>query len=393
MLRPPLPWVEAMRECVGVGDYIKFSNLLGQERHGLILAGGDNNQVRVLMLRRVTTETFERYSFTPITATAYPMAYTSRMVELMSVGEEIYLPRHSIIDIIFVLPIQEVESGYLSMAGSHSMFFQRYGMLNDAIAPCPESVYFSSYLVEPLSVRLFQSLNMLATHIKRAMYHGPMSSISFKTFRLPFSIESFLFLRFKLSDAFHDYFERKEKTIIYYNTLEMEARTNTVKKNYININTAESLQLLREILGDGIGLGLAKERPTKRNPWGVCSINNILTSLEVPDDTSAEVTNTMDGVYLMYTEEKRLLTCNVRFSKVNVIRVEDVTSRLPDARVEEAETGAYVNAWFQLNGALHEVVNIAGAVARSKPVGSVGTANEIVLSLALVNNLVRTFGS
>ena len=101
----------------------------------------------------------------------------------------------------------------------------------------------------------------------------------------------------------------------------------------------------------------------------------------------------MDGVYLMYTEEKRLLTCNVRFSKVNVIRVEDVTSRLPDARVEEAETGAYVNAWFQLNGALHEVVNIAGAVARCKPVGSVGTANEIILSLALVNNLVRTFGS
>jgi hypothetical protein len=99
------------------------------------------------------------------------------------------------------------------MAGSHSMFFQRYGMLNNAIAPCPESVYFSSYLVEPLSVRLFQSLNMLATHIKRAMYHGPMSSISFKTFRLPFSFESFLFLRFKMSDAFHDYFKQKEKTI------------------------------------------------------------------------------------------------------------------------------------------------------------------------------------
>lgn len=76
MLRPPLPWVEAMRECVGVGDYIKFSNLLGQERHGLILAGGDNNQVRVLMLRCLTMEIIDRHSLMPITATAYQMVYT-----------------------------------------------------------------------------------------------------------------------------------------------------------------------------------------------------------------------------------------------------------------------------------------------------------------------------
>jgi hypothetical protein len=56
-------------------------------------------------------------------------------------------------------------------------------------------------------------------------------------------------------------------------------------------------------------------------------------------------------------------------------------------------TAALLLALGSDDGALHEVVNIAGAVARCKPVGSVGTANEIILSLALVNNLVRTFGS
>jgi hypothetical protein len=81
-----------------------------------------------------------------------------------------------------------------------------------------------------------------------------------------------------------------------------------------------------------------------------------------------EGTNTgMDSVHLIYLEEKRLLPCNVRLYKVIVSSVEDVLSRLLDARVEEeAETGAYVNAWFQLNGALHEAVEIAGAITTCK---------------------------
>jgi len=77
------------------------------------------------------------------------------------------------------------------------------------------------------------------------------------------------------------YLQRKEKTIIYYNTLEFEARTMIVHKNFIKVTTKDSLQLLREVLGHGIGLGLAKERPSKKNLWCICTINNFLTSLEV----------------------------------------------------------------------------------------------------------------
>jgi hypothetical protein len=160
-------------------------------------------------------------------------------------------------------------------------------------------------------------------------------------------MESFLFLHFKLSSAIKDYLHRKEKTIIYYNTLEFEARTMIVHKNFIKVTTKDSLQLLREVLGHGIGLGLAKERLSEKDPWCVCTINNILTSLEVSNNNAmAEDINHAVGVFLMYTEEKWLLTCSVQFSKLPVHRVEDVTSRLPHARVDEADTAAYVGVWF-----------------------------------------------
>jgi len=95
------------------------------------------------------------------------------------------------------------------------------------------------------------------------MYHGPKSAISVKTFHLPFSMESYLFLQFKMCHTVTDYLEHREKATIYNNILDMEAWTTVVHKEFIKIITTESLQLFCKILGEGIGLGLAKERPTK----------------------------------------------------------------------------------------------------------------------------------
>jgi len=207
-------------------------------------------------------------------------------------------------------------------------------------------------------------------------------------------MESFLYLQFKLPTAVSDYLERREKTVIYYNTLEVEARTTVVHKNFLKIITPQSLRQLRSILGEGIGLGLAKERPTKKRPWGFCTINSILTSVEVSDgDDLEDDASGTDGIFLMYTEEKRVLTCSVRYTKIPVNSVEDVTLRLPHARVDEAESGAYLNAWFKLDGVLHEIIAIQGADATCIPVGGLEPNNEVVLPLDLVSNLVRSFGT
>jgi hypothetical protein len=85
------------------------------------------------------------------------------------------------------------------------------------------------------------------------MYHGPKSRIKSKTFCLPFFVELFLFLHFRLSNTIQECLERRKKAIVYYNNLEMEGKRTVVHKHYLKINSSESLVLLGEILGNGVG--------------------------------------------------------------------------------------------------------------------------------------------
>lgn len=199
-----------------------------------------------------------------------------------------------------------------------------------------------------------------------------------------------------MSNSIQECLEQKEKAIAYYNNLEMEAKTTLVHKHYLKVTSSDSLVLFREILGDGIGIGLAKDRPTKRNPLGYCTINSILTSVEVPDDVPDNALHQGgDGIYLIFTEQKRLLTCNIRFSNIIVSSTDDALSRLPHARVEEeeAQTAAYVSAWFLYNGVLHEVVRISDNIATCKKIGNYGDSRTLNLSTALVSESVKSFGS
>ena len=86
----------------------------------------------------------------PISAVAYPMTYSSQIPELIGLGECMCVSRHCITDIIFVFPLQEVESGFISIAGANPTYFQQFAIHNNSLIPCPATVYFTRYLVEPI---------------------------------------------------------------------------------------------------------------------------------------------------------------------------------------------------------------------------------------------------
>jgi hypothetical protein len=55
------------------------------------------------------------------------------MVELMASDEKVFVLRRDILDIIFILPIYEVESGMFHISGSKSIYFKRYRLHRDNI--------------------------------------------------------------------------------------------------------------------------------------------------------------------------------------------------------------------------------------------------------------------
>jgi hypothetical protein len=314
--------------------------------------------------------------------------------------EEIDIKRAHIVDVAFILPMEEINSGMFFLSGADNTFFIRYILVNNMMKSCRPTLYFCRYLVEPLSVRLFLTLNTLSQNLRKALYHQPESATTKKTFRLPlFSMEAFWYLVYKLAgNSIGISTERKQRIIRYYNTLRMELCCNNDTLSYLRILSKPSLAALRKVLGAGVGLGLAKKRPTKTKPVGCCTIGGLLTSVEcgaeVPYEVFLEPDHHCgrDGIDFIYYEKNRCLTCTVRFSKIVVNEKTVATSRIPTAVVTSPESGVYLNVWFLHDQNLLEVVAIDEISATCAFVEETNKEN-IELPLELVAELVANFGN
>jgi len=191
------------------------------------------------------------------------------MVEVIASDSKEIVPQSNIMDVVFILPVSEVEQGSFYMSGSKLIYFKRYCVTgNNIIQPCHPNAYFGKFYLEPFSIRLFHASNNLAQNLTRFLHHGPSSRLSMKTFRF-FSGEALMFIHDKLATALRFEVEKKESRIVYYSTLQMEAKSTQLRKVYIMVGDKSSIPVLCDILGMGMGLGLAKKPPNKEKTIGV----------------------------------------------------------------------------------------------------------------------------
>lgn len=388
----------AIQNNVQVGDYIIFSSYVTNGMGEIVWASAA--KVRVKLVKEMDSLILQQFNLPPVSQENFPLASQDGLVEVYQTQEEVHVERSKIEDVAFIVPIQEIESGMFYLSGAENTFYIRYVKVINGMQHCAPSLYFSRYLVEPLGVRLFTTMNTLSQHLRRAMYHQPESVTSRKSFRLPlFSMESFWYLAAKVKyRSVSLSIERKQNVTKYYNTLTMENYCKTNTLTYIRILSVPALQALRKVLGRGLGLGLAKKRPTKANPVGYCTIGGILTSLECGPHAPHDIISKpdghcgADGIDFIYSEQNRVLSCTVRFTKVVVQNARDATSRIPTAHVTSPDSGVYLNVWFQHTDSLLEVIAIDGSNATCAHVEEPDREN-INLPLQLVRELVARFGT
>ncbi len=323
------------------------------------------------------------------------------MVEVFQTPHYANISRHSISDVAFIIPINEVESGRYFLSCAENTYVIRFFHNGDKIQPWVTSFYFSRHLIEPIGIRLFHSLNALSDHIRRSMFHRPESVSTSQSFKLPlFTVESFWYLAYKVAKySVHITVERKQRAVKYYNSLKMESCIKQSTLTHLRIVSKPGLLALQRVLGAGIGLGLAVNRPTKCRPVGYCTINSIFTSVDCGDVAPASVTSnprskcTENGIDLIFSEENRILSCHVRFKKITVTKPEDITSRLPSAYVEVISSGVYLEALFYYGNVLFEVIEIDDNSSLVKSASVQDTdIEELILPLAIVQQLVAAFG-
>ena len=355
--------------------------------------------MKVRLFKVMDLATLERFFIAPITSQECPLASQDDMVEVYQTNTEISFNRSSIVDIAFIVSLQEVESGMFYISGAENTFFIRYIVDSNGVTPFAPAFYFSRHFIEPLNIRLFIMLNSLSQNIRKVLYHLPESESTKKSFKLPlFSTEVFWYLVYKLTGHRIGLTKRRNQRIVkYFNTLQMELHVCETRLSYIQILTQQSLSAMRKVLGAGVGLGVASKRPTKSNPRCSCTIGGILTSIECEQEVPYNIIVKPDspyhlnGIDFIFYEVQRSLSCIIRFSKIVVKDGFVVTSRLPSAVVAAPETGIYVNALFVYNNQVLEVVAIYNTLVRCAYVEEAQN-NTIDLPIDVVRELVSAFG-
>ncbi len=202
------------------GEYVKF--MTGSTNGLGTIISGNQETVIVQLFKSMDSETLQRFHLRPNTN-------EDEIPEVYQSSEQIEIGRKAIVDVAFILPLDEIESGLFFLARTENTYCIRYIMVNDALISCRPSLYFSRCLVEPLSVCVFNHLNTLAHHLQKALYHQRESSISRKTFCLPlFSMEAFWYLVYRLGGHIIGMTkEQKQQNVKYFNTLWMELRSSS----------------------------------------------------------------------------------------------------------------------------------------------------------------------
>jgi len=303
-------------------DVVIFQHVDQQLIGEIIGLDEPNNGVRVRLFSRLTSELLLRYELPSTTTAEAPFTTKSGMVEVMRTGTTMVIGRSSIIDIAFVIPLVEIEGGFIHLTGAANMFFICFELShsNDH----PQEVMFRILLpriVEPFSRRIFRNLNYLSSEIKKRLYHQAEEGSTTKSFRILFPYESFFYLLSKLRTntgiSFHQ-FERKQRFVLYYEDLSMKNDIRSNNIHVIRVLSSDALKALRGILGVGVGIGLAKNRPTKSKPLINCRVGDIITSIEPPCEVPIDVATkpllrtSTNGVDFIYTIENQSLQCNIR---------------------------------------------------------------------------------
>jgi hypothetical protein len=95
------------------------------------------------------------------------------------------------------------------------------------------------------------------------------------------SVESFLYLCSKVPSASKASLMHNEASFMYNNKLCLKARTGDTTKIYIRILHLQALSEFCNILGACVGLGISSSCQMKQNKFKYCTINGMLSSVEL----------------------------------------------------------------------------------------------------------------
>jgi len=180
------------------GEHVKFESAHGNGLGEII--SGDCNTITLWLFKAMNLEILQCYYLRPTT------------------NED-----EAIVDVAFILPIKEFEYGMFHLSETDNTYCIRYIFIKNVLSSCWQSLNFSRYLVELLSIHLFMNS---AQHSQKALIHQCETSILKKSFWLPLLfMEAYLYLIYRLAgNSLGVTLAQKQRIVRYYNISWMEGK-------------------------------------------------------------------------------------------------------------------------------------------------------------------------
>jgi hypothetical protein len=99
-----------LQRVVSIGDYVKFSDHSNLSGLGEIVEV-NHDRIKLKTFRHLDSATMQSHSLSPLNPRDHPLASQDEMVEVYQTTHFTYISRHSILDIAFIVPLHEAESG------------------------------------------------------------------------------------------------------------------------------------------------------------------------------------------------------------------------------------------------------------------------------------------
>jgi hypothetical protein len=113
----------AIKRCLGPGDFVKFGNTTQHHSEGpLLVAAVNEDRLHCWIYYPMMSSILTQFSLPTITTTYIPVSARTVITEVVATSTFEIILRDVVEDLIFILPITEIESGNVFITSATNLF-------------------------------------------------------------------------------------------------------------------------------------------------------------------------------------------------------------------------------------------------------------------------------
>jgi hypothetical protein len=141
----------ALKSAVAVGDYVTVDS---GSASGIVVGeviSVTSSAIEYRKYIRMTEFLMQKFSLQPIVETLFPVASQTPIVELVATGLVETSSRDTVADVVFIVPLQELETGMVHITGASNIYFIRYAYDEGRLSSVQSTLYFCNNWIQPFS--------------------------------------------------------------------------------------------------------------------------------------------------------------------------------------------------------------------------------------------------